>query len=85
MVSDEFDSALTRLEADGRRTALMCAEAQWVNCHRRLIADALIARGHDVVHIDARGGTGPHELTDFAVVSADGRVTYPPVQESLEV
>ena len=85
MASDEFATALARLEADGRRTALMCAEAQWVNCHRRLIADALVARGHEVLHIDARGGTAPHELTDFAVVSGDGRVSYPPVQESLEV
>ena len=85
MASDGFQTALARLEADGRRTAVMCAEAQWVNCHRRLIADALVARGHDVLHVDARGGIAPHELTDFAVVSADGRVTYPPVQESLEV
>src|SRR5712691_1294983 len=85
MASQEFESALARLEADERRTALMCAEAQWVNCHRRLIADALVARGHDVLHIDARGGPALHELTDFAVVSGDGRVSYPPVQESLEV
>jgi uncharacterized protein (DUF488 family) len=85
MASDEFQSALARLEADDRRTALMCAEAQWVNCHRRLISDALVARGHHVLHVDARGGTAPHELTDFALVSGDGRVSYPPAQASLGV
>jgi uncharacterized protein (DUF488 family) len=63
----------------------MCAEAQWVNCHRRLISDALVARGHHVLHVDARGGTATHELTDFALVSGDGRVSYPPAQASLGV
>jgi uncharacterized protein (DUF488 family) len=84
MASEEFQSALATVEAERRRSALMCAEVQWVNCHRRLIADALVARGRQVLHIDGRGGTSPHELTDFAVVSG-GQVSYPPVQESLEI
>jgi uncharacterized protein (DUF488 family) len=84
MASEEFQSALAALEAERRRSAVMCAEAQWVNCHRRLIADALVAHGREVLHIDARGGTSPHELTEFAVVSG-GRVSYPPAQESLEI
>jgi len=37
--------------AEDRRTALMCAEADWRNCHRQLIADRLLADGHDVRHI----------------------------------
>ena len=84
MASEEFQSALATLEAERRRCAVMCAEVQWVNCHRRLIADALVAHGRRVLHIDGRGATSPHELTDFAVVSG-GRVSYPPVQESLGV
>ncbi|HEY4565087.1 MAG TPA: DUF488 domain-containing protein [Thermoanaerobaculia bacterium] len=84
MASEEFQSALAALEAERRRCAVMCAEAQWVNCHRRLIADGLVAHGREVLHIDGRGGTNPHELTEFAVVSG-GRVSYPPVQESLEI
>jgi uncharacterized protein (DUF488 family) len=84
MASEEFQSALAALEAERRRSAVMCAEAQRVNCHRRLIADALVAHGHQVLHIDGRGNTSPHELTDFALVSG-GRVSYPPVQESLEI
>jgi uncharacterized protein (DUF488 family) len=63
----------------------MCAEVQWVNCHRRLIADALVAHEREVLHIDGRGAVQPHELTEFAVVSGDGRVSYPPAQESLGV
>lgn len=87
MASSEFEAALGRLETEAaeRRTALMCAEAQWVQCHRRLLADALVARQHAVVHIDSRGGVEPHELTDFALVAEGGRVSYPAAQESLEV
>src|SRR3954452_9747586 len=84
MASEEFQSALAALEAERRRCAVMCAEAQWVNCHRRLIADALVVHGHRVLHIDGRGNASPHELTEFALVSG-GRLTYPPVQESLEI
>jgi uncharacterized protein (DUF488 family) len=84
MATAEFRGALERLVAEPRRTAVMCAEARWVNCHRRLIADAVTARGHEVLHIDGRGGIERHELTDFAVVR-DGDITYPPVQASLDV
>jgi uncharacterized protein (DUF488 family) len=34
----------------------MCAETLWWRCHRRLIAELLSARGHEVVHL-----IGPHE------------------------
>src|SRR3954454_178359 len=84
MASAEFADALDRLIAEPRRTAVMCAEAQWWRCHRRLLSDALVARGIEVMHIDARGGPEPHPLTDFAVVE-DGRVTYPPAQAELDV
>jgi uncharacterized protein (DUF488 family) len=55
MESDEFAAGLARLErlAWARRTALMCAEADWRRCHRRLIADALAARGWRVLHLRA--------------------------------
>ena len=84
MATAAFREALERLIAEERRTAVMCAEARWVNCHRRLIADALTARGHEVLHIDARGRVERHELTDFAVVRGE-QVTYPPVQASLDL
>ncbi|MFN2617510.1 MAG: DUF488 family protein [Thermoleophilaceae bacterium] len=86
MGSAEFVSALERLLelAAARPTAVMCAEAQWTRCHRRLLSDAVLARGLEVLHIDARGGTEPHGLTGFAVVDR-GRVIYPPVQAQLDV
>jgi uncharacterized protein (DUF488 family) len=86
MATDEFQSALARLEELAARTrvAVMCAEAQWWRCHRRLLSDALLARGHEVVHVDSRGGSAPHELTPFALVE-DGHLTYPPAQAELEV
>ena len=86
MASREFQEALGRLielRAE-RRVAVMCAEAQWWRCHRRLLSDALLARGVQVLHIDSRGGSEPHELTDFAIVE-DGRLTYPPAQGRLEL
>jgi uncharacterized protein (DUF488 family) len=85
MASEEFAAGLERLTALARerRTAVMCAEAQWRRCHRRLVADALVARGWDVLHLDARGRTEPHPLTEFAVIAGD-RLTYPPAQGSLD-
>ena len=86
MASEEFASGLARLLelAERRRTAVMCAEAQWWRCHRRLLSDVLVARGHSVLHLDPRGGLTPHELTEFAVVEAE-RLTYPPAQDALDV
>jgi uncharacterized protein (DUF488 family) len=80
-----FAEGLDRLESDAREhtVAVMCAEADWHRCHRRLLADALRARGHEVLHIRA-GATEPHEQTPFAMV-ADNRISYPPIQGSLEV
>jgi uncharacterized protein (DUF488 family) len=77
MASPEFDRGLAWLEdaAVKRRACVMCAEAPWWRCHRRLLADALVARGWSVTHIGV-GEPARHELTDFAVVEG-GRVIYP--------
>ena len=61
-------------------TAIMCAEAVWWQCHRQLVADALVARGLDVRHIMSASAAPRHTLTDFARVEAGDRglsVTYP--------
>ena len=85
MRSREFQDALAELEAAARvtPTAIMCAEAVWWRCHRRLIADALVARGWRVEHLGLDGTPAVHELTEFAVVGPDGSLTYPPVQQTL--
>jgi uncharacterized protein (DUF488 family) len=87
------DHALTRAFAAGlaelcalaaeRATAVMCAEALWWRCHRRLIADRLTALGWSVCHIAADGSLAEHELPAFAVVEADKTVHYPPAQDAL--
>jgi uncharacterized protein (DUF488 family) len=84
MASAEFRQGLARLEtlAGDRRTAFMCAEGDWRRCHRRLIADALLARGWSVEHLLRDGRRERHELPPFAVV--DGPfVSYPEAQQSL--
>jgi uncharacterized protein (DUF488 family) len=85
MWTPEFDAGLQRLEglARDRRTAIMCAEAHPSRCHRRLIADALLARGWTVVHLLADGRREPHALSPHSVID-DGRVSYPP-QPSLDL
>lgn len=58
------------------RTAVMCAEAVWWQCHRRLLADALLVRGVPVLHILPGGSPKPHELSEFAR-EIEGEVIYP--------
>jgi len=84
MRSPEFQTALGELDAAarGQPTTVMCAEAVWWRCHRRLIADALVVRGWRVVHLGI-GVRAVHELAPFAVVEHDGTITYPPPQPSL--
>lgn len=60
-----------------RRTTIMCAEALWWSCHRRLIADRLLVAGWEVCHIGSDGRSRPHTLPEFAVVQPDGFVLYP--------
>jgi len=85
MRAPEFQTALGELEAAAREqpTAVMCAEAVWWRCHRRLIADALVARGWRVEHLGIGDSRAVHELTPFAVVEPDGSIMYPPAQTTL--
>jgi uncharacterized protein (DUF488 family) len=78
MESEQFQRALEQLAraAAARTTAVMCAEAVWWQCHRKLLADALLVAGVPVRHIMSETEAKPHELSEFARAS-DGRVTYP--------
>ncbi|HEX6309723.1 MAG TPA: DUF488 domain-containing protein [Longimicrobiales bacterium] len=79
MQTPEFDRALGSLlaGADERVTAIMCAEAVHWRCHRQLIADALVARGHEVRNILSAERAEPHHLSPHARVGPGGTVTYP--------
>jgi uncharacterized protein (DUF488 family) len=79
MQTDAFEAGLEQLLALAARhtPAIMCAEAVPWRCHRSLIADALTARGVEVLETIGRGQPRLHSLTPFARVRA-GRVYYPP-------
>ena len=81
----DFRAGLARLRDIGHRTrcAVMCAEAVWWRCHRRIITDYLIGAGEAVFHILGPGHVEPAHMTAEARVAADGTITYPPVQPRL--
>ncbi len=66
-----------RDEGHSRRCAIMCSEAVWWRCHRRIIADYLIAHGETVFHIMGTGRLDPARLTSGAVVQPDRTIVYP--------
>jgi uncharacterized protein (DUF488 family) len=82
MATDEFRAAIRRLLESDRDTAVMCAEAVPWRCHRNLLADDLLRRGVEVIHIIGPGSTRPHALHKMARLEAD-RVTYPPPQATM--
>lgn len=70
MQTAEFEHGLQELNdlREKRRVCVLCSEAVWWRCHRRMIADAEVARGIPVRHIMSATSATPHELTAFAVV-----------------
>ncbi len=78
-MSDEFRDGLNRLRELGHAApcAIMCAETVWWRCHRRIIADYLIAAGETVFHILKPGRTERAHLTPAARAAPGGILTYP--------
>jgi uncharacterized protein (DUF488 family) len=74
-----FADGLARLRALGatRPTAIMCAEAVWWRCHRRIVADYLLAAGEAVFHILGPSPVRAAQPTPGAVTRPDGRLVYP--------
>jgi uncharacterized protein (DUF488 family) len=81
----EFRAGLDRLlaEASTHTACIMCAEAVWWRCHRRIISDYLLACGVEVRHILGRDHIAPASLTPGAVERRDGTIAYPPEQQRL--
>lgn len=79
MQTTEFGEALqVLLERTREKTvAIMCAEAVWWRCHRSMVAEAMIVRGHEVSHIMPDGRLTEATLRQFAVVDGE-HITYPP-------
>jgi uncharacterized protein (DUF488 family) len=57
--------------------AIMCAEAVWWRCHRRIVTDYLLARGVPVRHILSPAKAEDASMTPFARHKADGTLRYP--------
>jgi uncharacterized protein (DUF488 family) len=77
LASEEFAGGLFELLliAGGLRTAVMCAEMLWWQCHRRLVADVLLSLGYEVLHIQTAKPADPHRLADPARLF-DGQLSY---------
>ena len=77
MASAEWCAEMDRLlaRAAAAPTAILCAEARYLECHRQLIADALQVRGVEVLHLVDAATVQPHRLTSFARVE-ETRLIY---------
>ena len=83
----EFGAGLAHLRELGhtRRCAIMCAEAVWWRCHRRIITDYLLAADETVLHIMGPGKIEPAHMTPGAQRDAAGSLAYPPTQRELDL
>ena len=74
-----FAAGLAQLRESGHRQtcAIMCAEAVWWRCHRRIISDYLLAAGEPVMHILGKSHVEAASVTAGAVVRDDATVVYP--------
>ena len=78
-LGQEFQPGLARLREVGHAIpcVTMCAEAVWWSCHRRIIADYLLAAGEAVFHIMGPRQVELAHLTSGASAAMDGTLTYP--------
>ncbi len=78
MMTDEFAEGIERLLqlAEREKTAYMCAERMYFQCHRMLISDYLAAHGHTVLHIDdEKRPLREHKMMAEARL-VDGKLVY---------
>jgi uncharacterized protein (DUF488 family) len=78
-MTEQFRAGLDRLRYLGHQSpsAIMCAEAVWWHCHRRIIADYLMAADEIVFHIMGADRVERAEMTEGAKREPDGILTYP--------
>ena len=78
-MSEAFAEGFDALRGLGqeKRCAVMCSEAVWWRCHRRIITDYLIFSGEPVVHLFSIGKSEIAKPTPAAVPESDGTVIYP--------
>lgn len=78
-LSDQFGRAFDELVSLGQhdRVAIMCSEAVWWRCHRRIITDYLLLSGHEVGHLMGDGREEAAHPTPGARWTAVGKLVYP--------
>lgn len=78
-LSDDFAAAFRDLLDLGRdhRLAMMCSEAVWWRCHRRIITDYLLLNGHAVEHLMSPTHTEQAIATVAARRLPNGTIVYP--------
>ena len=86
MATDEFADGLATLEGIARKkcATVMCAEAVWWRCHRRIIADYLLAEGVPVAHIMGHNKINPAKRTPGVRSLPSGRLVYPAAEEEVK-
>jgi uncharacterized protein (DUF488 family) len=86
MATEEFRIAIDKLVALGesQRAAVMCAEAVPWRCHRNLIADELLRRGIEVLHIIGSQPAKAHVMNENARIE-DDHLVYPAEQQTLRL
>ena len=67
-LSDTFGAGLASLleSSEAKRSAIMCSEAVWWRCHRRIVADYLLVAGRRVLHLMGAARVEPATLTPAA-------------------
>ena len=82
--TEAFRTGLNELRALSRDNCcvIMCAEAVWWRCHRRIIADYLLTQGVPVMHIMGLDKIDPAEVTPGARAQIDGTLAYPAADET---
>ena len=83
-MSEEFETGLRRLLklSENGLCALMCAEAVWWRCHRRIIADYLLIHGCTVLHLMGKGRAEPASMTPAALIQGNVLVYPSPAMRS---
>lgn len=77
MRTNEFTIGLNKLKiiAKKHRTAIMCAEALWYKCHRRMISDRLTYDGWHVYHL-GMGKPIIHKIWEIARLNKNNEIIY---------
>lgn len=77
MLTAPFADAVARLveRAEKQNTVIMCAEAVYFRCHRMLVSDYLVSRGHRVLHIVDENAPKEHASSKDARI-IDGTLVY---------